>query len=70
VHGIGIGSDRHSSWMLALTGACVLIVAAAIVARLTQHPPQAPQGARPRGAARRTRPSNRISALTPAAKQR
>ncbi|MGO9752045.1 MAG: ferric reductase-like transmembrane domain-containing protein [Solirubrobacteraceae bacterium] len=67
VHGVGIGSDRHSSWMLALTGACVLIVAAAIVARLRQHSLQPP---RPQGSRRPERSSNRISVLTPAAKQR
>ncbi len=52
VHGIGIGSDRHSSWMLALTGACVLIVAAALVARLTQESPQAPRAQLPGRAGR------------------
>ncbi len=58
VHGIGIGSDRHAHWMLALTAACVLIVLAAVVARISQgSSPPAPQP-------RPGRPRTRVSALT------
>ena len=34
VHGIGAGSDTRSTWMLALTGACVLAVLVAVTVRL------------------------------------
>jgi sulfoxide reductase heme-binding subunit YedZ len=64
VHGLGIGSDRGSQWMLALTAACVLIVACAVIARLTQKSP-GPLRARP--GSRRNR---HIAALSPAARQR
>lgn len=37
VHGIGMGSDRHSHWMLGLTGACVLAVAIALLIRLRER---------------------------------
>ncbi len=63
VHGLGIGSDRGSTWMLALTGACVLIVAGALIVRFTQGSPGSLQ----------TRPARHrsgIPALTPAVKQR
>ena len=33
VHGLGTGSDTKAKWMLLLTGACVAVVIAAIVAR-------------------------------------
>ncbi len=64
VHGIGIGSDRGSQWMLALTAACVLIVGCALIARLTQKSP-GPLRVRP-GSQR----SRGIAALSPAARQR
>jgi predicted ferric reductase len=35
VHGLGTGTDALSAWMLAITGACVVAVAAAIGVRLT-----------------------------------
>jgi hypothetical protein len=35
VHGLGTGSDTKSAWMLALTGACVVVVLAAVVYRAT-----------------------------------
>lgn len=63
VHGLGIGSDRGSQWMLALTAACVLIVACALIARLPETPLR-PLRVQP---GKRRKP---ISALTPAAKQR
>lgn len=67
VHGIGIGSDRGSQWMLALTGACVLIVGTAVASRLTQKSPKTPQLPR---LGRPSRPSNRVPTLTPATKSR
>jgi len=35
VHGLGTGSDAKASWMLVLTGACVIVVVTAVVARAT-----------------------------------
>ena len=35
VHGLGTGSDAKSGWMLAITGACVIVVIVAVVARAT-----------------------------------
>ena len=35
IHSIGIGTDRHSTWMLALTGACLITVGGAVIARLS-----------------------------------
>lgn len=67
VHGIGIGSDRSSEWMLVLTGMCVLVVGGALMSRLSQKSPQAP--ALPR-LGRPSRPAHRVSALAPAVKSR
>jgi sulfoxide reductase heme-binding subunit YedZ len=36
IHGLGMGTDRHAHWMLVLSGACVLIVALAVLARLIE----------------------------------
>jgi hypothetical protein len=35
VHGLGTGSDTKTTWMLAITGACVIVVIVAVVARAT-----------------------------------
>jgi methionine sulfoxide reductase heme-binding subunit len=35
LHGIEIGTDRHTTWMLAITIGCGVIVLAALIARLT-----------------------------------
>ncbi len=34
IHGLGMGTDRGSHWMLALTAGCVLVVALAVLTRL------------------------------------
>jgi methionine sulfoxide reductase heme-binding subunit len=47
LHGLGTGSDVKSTWMLALSLACVAIVAAAVLARVLTGP----ERARLRGAA-------------------
>jgi predicted ferric reductase len=39
IHGIGMGTDRHTTWMLGLTGACVLVVGIATLARLATDRP-------------------------------
>ena len=36
VHGLGTGSDAKTSWMLAITGICVIVVIVAVVARATE----------------------------------
>jgi methionine sulfoxide reductase heme-binding subunit len=36
LHGVGTGSDTKQSWMLALTGLCVVAVTAAMLARIAQ----------------------------------
>ncbi len=48
VHGLGTGSDVKSSWLLALTIGCVLVVIAAVCVRVLRG---WPQHARVRGAA-------------------
>jgi predicted ferric reductase len=40
IHAIGIGTDRHSRWMLVLLGACALAVLVAVWARLAPAPAQ------------------------------
>ncbi len=35
VHGLGTGSDTKTTWMLAITAACVIVVIVAVVARAT-----------------------------------
>lgn len=45
IHGLGSGSDTRTSWMLALTGACVIVVIVAVVARVSAGWPEHP-GAR------------------------
>ncbi|MFZ0089337.1 MAG: ferric reductase-like transmembrane domain-containing protein [Solirubrobacteraceae bacterium] len=35
VHGLGTGSDTNTTWMLALTGACLIVVIVAVLARAT-----------------------------------
>ncbi len=49
LHGLGTGSDVQSAWLLALSLACVAIVAAATLARVLTGP--GPKRARLRGAA-------------------
>jgi DMSO/TMAO reductase YedYZ heme-binding membrane subunit len=34
IHGLGMGTDRHTHWMLAVTGGCVVLVGLALLARL------------------------------------
>jgi predicted ferric reductase len=44
IHGLGIGTDRHSHWMLLLTGGCVLLVGLAVLVRMSEpsgHKPAA-----------------------------
>ena len=45
IHGLGTGSDTKTTWMLVLTGACVIVVIVAAVARATAGWPEH-QGAR------------------------
>ncbi len=35
LHGLGTGSDARTTWMLAVTGVCVIVVIVAVVARVT-----------------------------------
>jgi Ferric reductase like transmembrane component len=35
IHGLGTGSDVKTSWMLVITGVCVIVVIVAVVARVT-----------------------------------
>jgi methionine sulfoxide reductase heme-binding subunit len=49
LHGLGTGSDVKSTWLLALSLACVAIVAAAVLARVLTGP-TGPERARLRGA--------------------
>jgi sulfoxide reductase heme-binding subunit YedZ len=58
IHGIGMGSDRHTTWMLALTAACIATVGIAVLVRVT-HVPRAP--------VRRRRHSTRQPASAPPA---
>jgi DMSO/TMAO reductase YedYZ heme-binding membrane subunit len=39
IHGLGIGSDRHQSWFVALNLGCVAAVAVALAWRLTRSTP-------------------------------
>jgi sulfoxide reductase heme-binding subunit YedZ len=62
LHGIGMGTDRHSHWMLALTGGCVLLVGLALMARLSAPRKSAvprPSPARERLAALTAAPARR-----------
>ncbi len=40
VHGLGTGTDAKTTWMLFLTGACVIVVIVAVVARATAGWPE------------------------------
>jgi predicted ferric reductase len=51
LHGLGTGSDVKSAWLLALSLACVAIVAAAVLARVLTGLGHGPERARLRGAA-------------------
>jgi hypothetical protein len=58
VHGLGIGTDTSAPWMLAIDGACVLAVAAAVLWR-TSASPREPQLATPPTAPSLMRPGSR-----------
>ena len=45
IHGLGTGSDVKTTWMLVITGVCVIVVIVAVVARVTDGWPAHP-GAR------------------------
>jgi predicted ferric reductase len=66
IHGLGMGTDRRSHWMLALTAGCVLVVVLAILARLfgTDSVPSSTTSANPTGHRRR------LDALIPATRRR
>jgi Ferric reductase like transmembrane component len=40
LHGLGTGSDAKTTWMLAITGVCVIVVIVAVVARVTDGWPE------------------------------
>jgi methionine sulfoxide reductase heme-binding subunit len=63
IHGLGMGTDRHAHWMLALTGGCVLLVVLAVLVRLAE-PDTASAVKRPSPA------RERLSGLTPAPARR
>lgn len=63
MHGLGMGTDRHSHWMLALTGGCVLLVGLAVLTRLSEGAEESAKPLQPQ-------PKTPVRTLTPAAARR
>ena len=65
IHGLGSGTDTATTWMRAVTGACVAIVAAAVLTRLSKRDVDRRRGTRDRGRVGR-RPGDQQRAPVPA----
>jgi methionine sulfoxide reductase heme-binding subunit len=70
VHALGTGTDRGAHWMLAITGACILTVGAALITRLTVGEAKFPSDGRGQKPLRTPTRASKPRTLTPATKPR